>query len=57
MSCNVCFSERIKLQKAAIPLKERQILSTEKFEDRPMSPETWDDLTLLPAYQTAHAVL
>lgn len=29
----------IMLQKKSFPLEERQIHATEKFEDRPMSPE------------------
>ena len=47
----------LKLQKEVILQEERQIHAREKFEDRPMSPNTCDDLTLLPAYQTAHAAL
>ncbi len=47
----------IKPQKEAILQGECRTPATEKFEDRPMSPDTWDDLTLLLAYQTAHAVL
>ena len=36
-----------KPQKEVIPREELQILSKKKFEDRPMSPNTWDDQTLL----------
>lgn len=33
-------------QKERIHLKAHQIFAREKFEDRPMSPDTWNDLTL-----------
>ncbi len=44
-------------QKASTPREKNRIPAREKFEDRPMSSDTWDDLILLLAYQTVHAVL
>ena len=39
------------LQKEPIPQEECQTHAKEKFEDRPMSPDTGDDPALLLAYQ------
>ena len=37
---------KFKQQKEAIPLGDPQILAMEKFEDRPISSDTWDGQTL-----------
>jgi len=45
----------LKRQEEAILQEHYQIPSMKKFEDRPMSPDTWDGLTLLLVHDSSNS--